>query len=201
MNKKNFTLLYRITTIVIVLVAVAAQLKLGLANPNFTIANFFSYFTIESNILLLASFALATASTQLKRNLKHTDFFRGAVTLYMATTGIVYFLLLRSVDVQITAPWVNNVLHYIAPCIAVFDWLYNKPAKNTALKSALVWLIFPSVYLVYSLIRGHFTDWYPYPFLNVNKNSALTITVICVVMSIGLICLTKILTFSRKRTK
>jgi hypothetical protein len=31
---------------------------------------------------------------------------------------------------------------------------------------AASWLIFPAVYLVYSLVRGPIADWYPYPFLD-----------------------------------
>ena len=32
--------------------------------------------------------------------------------------------------------------------------------------SSRPWLAFPLVYVVYSLIRGHSTHWYPYPFLD-----------------------------------
>jgi hypothetical protein len=30
----------------------------------------------------------------------------------------------------------------------------------------LLWLAFPLAYVVYSLIRGHSSHWYPYPFLD-----------------------------------
>jgi len=33
-------------------------------------------------------------------------------------------------------------------------------------KQGIIWLIFPFAYLVYSLIRGAFYNWYPHPFLN-----------------------------------
>jgi hypothetical protein len=39
-----------------------------------------------------------------------------------------------------------------------------------ALSQAMVWLAFPVVYLVYSLIRGPIVDWYPYPFLDPGHN-------------------------------
>jgi hypothetical protein len=29
------------------------------------------------------------------------------------------------------------------------------------------WLLYPAAYLVYSLLRGGLTGWYPYPFLDV----------------------------------
>jgi hypothetical protein len=31
---------------------------------------------------------------------------------------------------------------------------------------SLIWLAYPVLYLVYSLVRGAFVDWYPYPFIN-----------------------------------
>ncbi len=58
-----------------------------------------------------------------------------------------------------------------------------------------MWLIFPVVYVVYSLIRGPVADWYPYPFLDPNLDGgaakvAITVVVLmpCVLlMAFGLV--------------
>ncbi len=43
------------------------------------------------------------------------DDLRGAATLYMVATGVVYNTLLLDVDVGNLATWVNNVTHRIIP--------------------------------------------------------------------------------------
>jgi hypothetical protein len=43
------------------------------------------------------------------------------------------------------------------------------PKKSLHWKNILPWLIFPAVYLVYSLLRGEATGWYPYYFINANQ--------------------------------
>jgi hypothetical protein len=58
------------------------------------------------------------------------------------------------------------VLHKIIPLVMVFDWLVDPPRRPIAWRSALLWLAYPVLYLAYSLVRGPFVDWYPYPFLN-----------------------------------
>lgn len=93
---------------------------------------------------------------------------RGAATLYMVTTGIVFAVLLAGIEgIVLTAvPWDNIVLHYIIPIAALVDWIIDPPRSRIGFKKALVWMIFPLVYVVYSLLRGPLVDWYPYPFLD-----------------------------------
>ena len=42
-------------------------------------------------------------------------------------------------------------------------WCWSAAAS---FRGGLIWLAYPLVYVVYSLIRGHVVDWYPYPFLD-----------------------------------
>ena len=65
----------------------------------FNAANFFSFFTIESNILT----AIVLGVGALRDPRGHGwQLFRGAVTLYMTITGIVYNLLLTNTGVGLT---------------------------------------------------------------------------------------------------
>jgi hypothetical protein len=45
-------------------------------------------------------------------------------------------------------------------------WLYQPPEANLAISQIQYWLIFPLLYLGYTLTRGVIVGWYPYPFLN-----------------------------------
>jgi hypothetical protein len=70
-------------------------------------------------------------------------------------------------------PWVNIVLHYIMPVVMVVDWLVLPPKTTLSLQQTAYWLIYPLVYLVYTLVRGAAVGFYPYPFLNPATAGAL----------------------------
>ena len=46
----------------------------------------------------------------------------------------------------------------------------------------MLWLVFPILYCVYSLIRGPFVDFYPYPFLDPRLDGGYGRVVIFVVI-------------------
>ncbi len=134
----------------------------------FNPVNFFSFFTIESNILVAVILLLSSLGTATFGRSEQFGVLRGAATVYILTTGLIYFLLLRGLEesLQTAIPWVNTVLHYIMPLAMILDWVINPPTKTITWKQATSWLIFPLLYVIYSLIRGSFVNWYPYPFLD-----------------------------------
>ena len=153
------------------LVAIGYQIWVLVDETDFKPGNFFSFFTIESNlasIALLLYLAATAGRARAPGNQGRLDLARGAVTLYMATTGVVYGLLLSgyTAELQTAVIWVDNVVHRIMPVVMVVDWIIDPPRTALTLRRALVWLVFPVVYLVYSLVRGPLVDWYPYPFLD-----------------------------------
>jgi hypothetical protein len=161
--------LYRLATAALVAAAIITQLVYGIQNiSGFSVPNFFSFFTIESNVIGAVVFAIIGVAALQKRSIERLAYLRGAATLYMTITGVVYVLLLSNADVQTPLPWVNLTLHYIFPVIILVDWLLDNPKQTIRFKRALVWLIFPLLYGIYSLVRGTSTGWYPYPFLNVD---------------------------------
>jgi hypothetical protein len=99
------------------------------------------------------------------------DAVRGAVTLYIAITGIVFAVLLsglqESLDTHIG--WIDFVVHKLIPIVLVADWLIDPPRHRLSITTALLWLAYPAVRLAYTLIRGASTDRYPYPFVDVNQ--------------------------------
>jgi hypothetical protein len=148
-------------------VALLAQLAIGMSRSDLTVANFFSFFTILSNtaavvMLVILAFRPGRADEQ------GFSIYRGAVTVYMSVTGLVYATLLgpTGIDVGLTEPWVNWSLHIVGPIAIALDWVIHRPGVRLADSSLLIWLGFPAAYLVYSLVRGAVVDWYPYPFLD-----------------------------------
>jgi hypothetical protein len=167
MTKRTLMIGARLVFGVLTLVAIGVQLvtllRLGAFNP----LNFFSYFTNLSNIF--AAIVLLVGAAYLIRRREPTpteDLIRGASVVAMAIVGIVFSVLLRDVDLGHLLPWVNLVLHYIMPVVVVADWLILPPKSKLSFGQTTYWLIYPLIYLVYTLIRGPIAKFYPYPFLD-----------------------------------
>ena len=134
-----------------------------------SIANYFSYFTILSNLLVAISLTplVFAAKTNLGYKLSLPTS-KSAVALYILIVGLVYNLVLR--DIWEPKGWqliADNLLHVIVPIAYLTYWLIFTGRKTLNYKDILSWTIFPFLYLIYSLIRGYYVNWYPYPFLDV----------------------------------
>lgn len=152
---------------------IATLVERGYFNP----LNFFSYFTIQTNLLvvvtlLLSAFALAAG----KR--RRFDSLRGLTTVYILVVGIGFSFLLAGMEglILTAVPWDNIVLHYIIPVAVLIDFLIDRPAKIRFVTS-LWWLVYPIIYVTAALIRGAITGWYPYLFIDPDQNSVTSIVI------------------------
>lgn len=168
--------LLRLAGAALIVVAIVAQLVRSIENTvaaggdvGFVLVNFFSFFTIESNVLAVVAFLVGAIFVATGRA-ETTGFtvFRLVAVTYMTVTFIVYNLLLRGIELPQgqTVPWSNEILHVVGPLLIIADWLFA-PGR-TRLEWNRVWavVIFPIVWAAYTLIRGPIVGWYPYPFLN-----------------------------------
>ncbi|MEE1787453.1 Pr6Pr family membrane protein [Streptomyces sp. SP17BM10] len=135
------------------------------------VVNYFGYFTILSNaaavvVLTLGGLGGLTGPAGLISRRPVPDPVRGAVVLYLVITGLVYGTVLAKYPDQLTIPWVNDVLHRVVPLAVLADWLIDPPTRRLRPRTALWWLGFPLLYLLYTLLRGWAAAWYPYPFLD-----------------------------------
>ena len=128
------------------------------------LANFFSYFTILSNVLAVVT--LVGGAIRTGRASRAWDLLRGQAVVMMTVTLVVYAVLLADVDVNLQDQWVNIVVHRLFPIVVIVDWLIDPPASSISARDSLVWLAFPLVWTGYTLVRGALVDWYPYPFLD-----------------------------------
>jgi len=168
-----------------------------------SILNFFSFFTIESNILAVIILLALGSIALIKKNDDKLALIRGAITLYMTMTGIIYVLLLsgNEVALQTTVPWVNITLHYVLPLVLIVDWLVFPPRVYISFQKAMWWLVFPIVYLVYSLVRGSYKGWYPYPFINPVVNGWPTVVVMSILIAFGVVILAGLLALRTRANK
>jgi hypothetical protein len=92
-----------------------------------------------------------------------------AIAVYITIVGIVYNVILRSIwDPQGMQKIVDELLHSVIPTLFLVFWLIYIPIEQLKWKNAFPWLIYPIIYMIYALIHGSVTKWYPYPFVDVN---------------------------------
>ncbi|WP_433565944.1 Pr6Pr family membrane protein [Nocardia sp. CA-151230] len=135
----------------------------NVGNPNYSYLNFFSYFTIQSNILGIIVLLVGGLRDPAGRR---WQVFRGAATLYLTITLVIYAVLLADIDVQLTERWINDTLHRVIPIVLIADWLLVTAGLKPTVRLILGWLAYPLAYGSYTLLRGPFVDWYPYPFID-----------------------------------
>jgi hypothetical protein len=134
----------------------------------FTI-NFFSYFTIISNILI----ALAMTLPWLAPKSPLGAWFmqpsvRTALAGYIIVVGLVYHLMLRGLfHPQGWRLVCQIILHYVTPTLFVLDWLLFVPKRELSWRLAYSGLVLPVLYVGWTLLHGALAGFYPYPFINV----------------------------------
>ncbi len=158
------------------------------AGPGVSDGDYFSYFTVLSNLFAVAMLlygALRPAHTR-----SHTvELLRGAAVVYILTTGIVYLLLLSGRAPAY--PWVNAILHYLMPVAVTLDWLLDPPrAHLDPARTVVLWMAFPVLYIVYTLARGAIVGWYPYFFVDPHRSGGyLLVAGDCLAVGIGIAAL------------
>jgi hypothetical protein len=135
-----------------------------------TVITYFSFFTILTNLLTALVFtALAFRPETGWGQWFRTPSVQAATAVYIAIVGIIYQLLLRQLWNPQGAQWVADVLlHSVIPIGYVAYWLLFGPRTGLNWKTAVAWLTYPALYLVYILARGAVSGLYPYPFVYVN---------------------------------
>lgn len=189
--------LARLCLAVLVLLAIGQQLALHAAH-SFSFANFFSYFTVLSN-LFAALVLLVSACTPAQQERPWLSLLRYLAAVQMAIVGLVFALLLRNLDVGLMLNWINTVLHYLMPVAVVLDWLLAPPPSPLTRKALAKALVLPALYLAYTVLRGQNSGWYPYPFLNpANVGGAAGVALYAASIALGFVLVGGLLRWTAK---
>ncbi|GAA0579236.1 Pr6Pr family membrane protein [Kribbella sandramycini] len=176
-------------------VAVAAGIVIQLAvtangaggffpdNPE-RVLNVFAYFTIQSNLLLgLTALLLALRPDRPQSTVFRTLRLNGV--LCIAVTGIVYHAVLAGLDDPAGWAWVANfLLHTAAPLLGVLGWLAFGPRGATDWRIVRWSIVFPLLWLGFTLVRGAFVGFYPYPFVNVTEHGYGQVLLNCLLVAV-----------------
>lgn len=184
---------------VLCLAAIGYQAISLIGQDVFDATRFFLFFTILANLVAAGVF-LEGARRQLSGQPPVADLWRGAAVVFMTVTFVVFAVLLSDLQEQLQTNivWVDTVLHRVMPVAVMGDWLIEPPHGALGVRRALLpWLLPPMVWTAFTLVRGAFDAWYPYPFLDPANGGygavalyavailALFIAVIWVVAAVG----------------
>lgn len=126
---------------------------------------FFSYFTILTNLLVTVCCTALLLKPNSYFNKQQT---LAAITVYIFIVGLVYNLVLRSIWSPIgLQKLVDELLHSVIPTSFLLFWLLFVNKQQLQWKHIFVWLLYPLCYCLFILIRGHYSNFYPYPFMDV----------------------------------
>ncbi|MEO7236279.1 MAG: Pr6Pr family membrane protein [Lapillicoccus sp.] len=200
---------WHIATLVVAVVALVLQLVLivqgqtvidtdtVLAATPERVRRFFSYFTIQSNLLVAVSMFL------LVRGRTHTQLFRVlrlASLVGITVTGVVAAVALPPSPTYTTANLIcDRLLHIVVPVLTLVGWVLFGPRGYVRRSDLLPALIWPVLWLVATLGLGPLTHWYPYPFLNVDTQGWPSVIVVCVAIAVLFLALAGLALWADRR--
>ena len=195
----------RILVVIAVVAAVSAQYahsaSLGPVNPT----RFFGYFTIQSNLLAAAALLIAAVvGLSRRRPAEWLVIARACVTTYMATTGVVFALLLResTAAADFNLHWADDVMHVWVPIYVAADWLLFADRPPVRWNRFWIILIYPVVWAAATLLRGSLIDgFFAYPFLNPATAGGVGAVVIYIVAIAGFIGIVGVLAVWASRVR
>jgi len=168
-----------------------------------TIIRFFSFFTILTNLLVALYFTSRIPIFKKVSIRQMTN--KGtitALTVFILVVGLVYQVVLR----QTWHPTgfqriIDELLHSVIPVFVLLYWVSFADIEDVKFKHLQKWLWFPALYFMYTLIRGHFSGYYPYPFINVLEIGYFQVIINCLIVSGVFLAILGVLLFAGHKIK
>lgn len=168
---------------------------------------YFGFFTILGNILVALAFTFPLFPGSSAGTFFNRPGVRTAIGVYILVVGVIFYLLLRKLFHPTgLGYYVNILLHYVMPPLYLLDWAVFVPKSELTFRQIPLWLIFPLVYAVATLLHGAVSGYYPYPFLNVASNGYPVVfinigrlTLLFVIVSAGFVAAGRLLPDAFKR--
>ncbi len=167
---------FRLAWTLLGFIGLALQIiSLEIAHPGYfthlaSALNFFSLFTITTNLALTLWFFLAFLSRYTRKAswLIDSPEVKGALMLSGMMTILIYWVLLSGFPTSNIYGRISNFfVHLLVPLGLWIDWLLvGGPITRSFKQTILIWLAYPLLYAFYTEARGLFAHWYPYFFLD-----------------------------------
>lgn len=166
------------------------------------LCNFLSYFTIISNTSIALAMTVAgfTPKSTAGRFVSRPSVL-SALALYVIIVALVYNAHLRNTwAVSGMLSITDYFIHVFIPLAYVVYWFMYTPKKALRWKNVILWLVLPLLFLVYSLIRGAITGWYPYPFANVTHLGYRQVLINSAAVTLGFALIGLLLVFINRKS-
>ncbi len=189
---------FRLLVAALEVIALIGNFEYVLGFRFFATTNFFSYFTVQSAFLAVITLAVAGIfALATPRDPAWLGIVRTMVTVYLLVSGIVFGLIVAQAstrDYRVDVPWSDTLLHFVVPALAVVAWTTDSIiAVNPRVPwSTVGWvLVYPTIWLAYTLARGADVGWYPYFFLDeAQVGGALGVALYCALVLVIFVTLT-----------
>ena len=153
--------------------SIAWQVTDRLAHGLFRPAEYFAYFSIQGT--LICAVVLGVTGFRAIQGLSETKLIylvRLSTTVYVTVISVVYNALLRGLPGDIRDngynwPVIpNEIIHLWGPIFMVLDWLLVAGYSSVRLRAAFWVVLYPSAWILFSVVRGNIDGWWAYWFLD-----------------------------------
>ncbi|MFT2008357.1 Pr6Pr family membrane protein [Pontibacter sp. 13R65] len=169
--KQKLSMIFAATAWFAVVVQYVLMMENRIAPIGESTVRFFSFFTILTNLLVAVYFSYQAVRGQEKqKTVLDKPGSLTAITVYIAIVGLVYQVVLRQTwEPRGMQRVVDELLHSVTPLLVVVFWYLYEQKSQIQWQGIPKWLLFPLIYLIFILFRGHFSGFYPYPFMDVTE--------------------------------
>ncbi|WP_423919369.1 Pr6Pr family membrane protein [Frigoribacterium sp. 2-23] len=136
----------------------------------FSTANYFAYFTQQSNMANVV--VMAVSGVFFLRGRRDPPWFavlHALVTTYVIVSGIIYGIIVAQSaghNYTIGVPWSSQVLHFYLSTFVLIDWVLAPGRTRIRWRVLPLVVPFPVVWGIATIVRGADVGWYPYFFLD-----------------------------------
>lgn len=181
MTSLKTSAIIRYATAGAMLFSVVWQISSRLINNVFRPWEYFSYFTIQTSLIAIVTLMVGgwfawTGRTETRV----LNIVRLCTVTFTVVVTLVYNLLLRGMaDDPADGGYVwpvlpNEILHVWAAIFMLIDWMLSSRRINLRIRTIFWVMVFPLIWLAYSIVRGLIVNWWPYWFINPNEPAGIT---------------------------
>ena len=192
----------RLAVAATLLVALIYQIVDKIEHNDLEPSTYYTLFTIESTMIAIMVVAVG-GMLALRRPVDPLGYtaVRVAITSYAVMTAVVYNLLLRGLPDQgyVGPQWPGEIMHVWFPIYIALDWLFAPGRPRLGWRALLVVIVYPLLWLGFTLVRGSIDGWYPYPFLDPASGWGSVLVYILVITGFVVGVATLLIAYSRRR--
>lgn len=160
----------RVIVAIVGIVALVGDFQYILGFSSFSTANYFAYFTNQSNAAGVVVLALgAWLSFRRPTDPGWLMTARMLTATFTIISGIVFGLIVSQAgdyNYRIVVPWSSQLLHFWIPSYVILDWIFAPGRTPIPWRRVWLVLIYPLVWGGFTMVRGSIVGWYPYFFLD-----------------------------------